>query len=259
MRIRRWSPPSMFGSRRRSPRPNSCSSFSGPKAANTSSRSDFESLSSVSSSWLRTKLAHWQSEGIVGSSASACSQRRRGLAREREVERLVDGEREQHLQLVAVLVAEERPLVVGRQVDLAEQDRLAAAAADEAPQVAQQLVRVDHRAARHPHRLEHERHGVDAEAAEPLLEPEADDLRDLVAHGRVGHVEVGLVGVEAVQVVLARRLVPRPVRGLLVGEDEVAGLLRRLLVLPTRRSRGTASPCRRARPGTTGAGRRCGS
>ena len=91
-----------------------------------------------------------------------------------------------------------------RQVDLAQQDRLAVAAAEEAAQVAQQLVRVDHRAARHPHRLEHERDGVDAEAAEALLEPEPDDLRDLVADLRVGHVEVGLVGVEAVEVVLAR-------------------------------------------------------
>ena len=159
-------------------------------------------------------------------------ERRRRFARERQIERLVDREREQHVQLVAVLVTEERPLVVGRQVDLAEQDRVAAAAADEAPQVAQQLVRVDERAARHPHRLEHERDGVDAEAAEALLEPEADHLRDLVADLGVGHVEVGLVGVEAVQVELAGRLVPRPVGVLLVGEDDVAGLLRRLLVRP---------------------------
>ena len=93
-------------------------------------------------------------------------------------------------------------------------------------------MRVDERPARHAHRLEHERHGVDAEAGQALLEPEPDHLRDLVADLRVGDVEVRLVGVEAVQVVLAGLLVPGPVGVLLVGEDDVAGLLRRLLVGP---------------------------
>ena len=85
------------------------------------------------------------------------------------------------MQLVAVLVAEERALLVRRQVDLAHQDRVAAAAADEAAQVAQAVVRVRERALGHPDRLEQERHRVDAEAGQTLLEPVADDLGDLVA------------------------------------------------------------------------------
>jgi hypothetical protein len=40
------------------------------------------------------------------------------------------------------------------------------------------------------------------------------------------------MGVEAVQVELPGLLIPRPVRVLLVGEDDVARLLRRLLVSP---------------------------
>ena len=136
------------------------------------------------------------------------------------------------MQLVAVLVAEERAQLVRRQVDLAHQDRVAAAAADEAAQVAQQLVRVVQRALGHPDRLEQERHRVDAEAGEALREPVADDLGDLVADGRVGDVEIGLVGVEAVQVPLPGLRVVGPVGVLAVGEHHVAGLLRGLLVGP---------------------------
>ena len=46
-------------------------SGSGPKAANTSWRSSSESLSRVSSSWLRTNVAHWQSGWIFGLALSA--------------------------------------------------------------------------------------------------------------------------------------------------------------------------------------------
>ena len=52
-----------------------------------------------------------------------------------------------------------------------------------------------------------ERHRVDTEATEPELHPESDDLGDLVAHLRIGEVEVGLVAVEVVQVVLLGLLV----------------------------------------------------
>ena len=59
------------GRRRRSPRPNSCMSASGPNASKTSCRSSSESLSRVSSSWLRTKFAYWQSSDIAMVSLSA--------------------------------------------------------------------------------------------------------------------------------------------------------------------------------------------
>ena len=120
----------------------------------------------------------------------------------------------------------------GVEVDLAHEDRLARAPRQEAAQVAQELVRVLQRALRHAHRLEHEGHRVDAEPREPLVEPEADDLGDLVADLRVRDVQVGLEGVEAVQVVLARLVVPRPVGALLVGEHDVPRLLLGLLVHP---------------------------
>ena len=86
-------------------------------------------------------------------------------------------------------------------------------------QVAQQLVRVDGRAARHAHRLEHERDGVDAEAAEPPSRSQNPTTRAISSRtSGVGDVEVRLVRVEAVQVVLARFLVPRPVESSLSGK-----------------------------------------
>ena len=154
---------------------------SGPKAANTSARSSSLSLSSVSSSWLRTKFAHCESGGDLRQRAQRPRQRRRLPARERQVHGLVDREAEDHVQLVAVLVAEERALLLGRQVDLAHQDRRA---------VARPIKRRSSRSSswgsgiallRRARRLEQERHRVDAEAGQALLEPVADDLRDLVA------------------------------------------------------------------------------
>ena len=82
---------------------------------------------------------------------------------------------------------------VGRQVDLAHEDRVAAAAAHEAAQVAQEVVRVGERALRHADRLDQERHRVDAEPGQALQQPVADDLRDLVADLGVGDVQVRLV------------------------------------------------------------------
>ena len=189
---------------------------------------------------------------------SAVAQRLGVAAREGEVHGLHADEVEKHVQFVAVLVAEELARLRPLEVDLPEQHGLAVAAGDEGAQVAQELVRVDERALGHAHRLEQERHGVDAEPRQALLDPEAHDLRDLVAHRGVGDVEVGLVGVEAVQVELAGLLVPRPVGVLLVGEDHVAGLLLRLLVRPDVEVAERASRGRHAPPGTRGAGRRCG-
>ena len=82
-------------------------------------------------------------------------------------------------------------------------------------------------------------HGVDAEPRQALLQPEAGDLRDLVADLGVGDVQVGLVAVEAVQVPLPPPAVVGPVRVLLVGEDDVAGLLLAASRRARRTSRGT--------------------
>ena len=153
------------------------------------------------------------------------------LPREREVHRLHRVEVEDEVELAAA-AAEEVPLLGRRQVHLAQQDGVAAPAAEVGAQVRQQLVGVLDRPLREPDRLDQEGHGVHPEAGEALLCPEARDLRELVPHLRVGDVQVGLLGVEAVQVPLARLLVVGPVRLLLVREDDVARLLLRLVVAP---------------------------
>ena len=128
MRMRAWSPSSMVGSRRRRPRPNSCISAFGPKASNTSRRSASVSLSSDHSSWLRTNFAHWSSAGRLGSAAQTAHQQARVLAHHAPAPGLVEVEVEPQVQLVAVLVAEEAAHLLGLEVDLAHQDRVAACA-----------------------------------------------------------------------------------------------------------------------------------
>ncbi len=73
-------------------------------------------------------------------------------------------------------------------------------------------------------------HGVEAEAVDAEVEPEAQGGDDLLHHGRVLVVEVRLVGEEAVPVVLLADRVVRPVRGLGVDEDD-AGVLVLLVVV----------------------------
>ncbi len=155
------------------------------------------------------------------------------LARQREVHLLHADEVEAHRQLVAdaVGVAEELHRVGVGQVDLAEQDALAVAAAQERAQVAQVVVRVGQvRGVELAVGLQQERDRVHPEAGQAELHPEPHDAHDLVAHLGVGDVEVGLVAVEAVQVVLAGGLVQLPQAGLLVREhDALRPVLRRLL------------------------------
>src|SRR4051812_8021590 len=100
-------------------------SGSGPKASNTSWRCWSESLSSVSSSWLRTNVAHWASCGISG----LRERLREGAgvpAGQRQIEVLHADEVELEGQLVAVggAAPEVQPLLRVRQVDLAHEDRV---------------------------------------------------------------------------------------------------------------------------------------
>ena len=90
-------------------------------------------------------------------------------ARERQPQVLVDEERELHVQLVAVL-AEVAGQLVEAEVDLAEQQRVAAAAVDERAQAAQPLLRlvlVD--VLGQAGGLEQRRHGVHPEARDAQL------------------------------------------------------------------------------------------
>ena len=68
--------------------------------------------------------------------------------------------------------------------------------------------------------LEEVGHGVEAEAVEAEVEPEAQRVEHRLLDLGVVVVEVGLVAEEAVPVVRAGLLVPRPVRRLGVGEDD---------------------------------------
>ena len=166
---------------------------SGPKAAKTSLRCGAVSLSSVSSSWLRRKIA----QRVVGRDRRQLTdhglQRLGLLARKRQPQVLVDAgtrtacaarRRARRSSCARSLQAD---------VDLAEQHRVAAPAVGERAQAAQpflRVVRVD--LLGQPGGLEQRRHRVHAEARDAQREPEADDARDLVADRGIGDVEVGL-------------------------------------------------------------------
>ena len=74
------------------------------------------------------------------------------------------------------------------------------------------------------------RNCVEAEPVHAHVEPEAHGAEYRLQHLRVREVEIGLVAEEAVPVVALRELVPGPVRGLGVGEDDAgAGVALRVV------------------------------
>ena len=64
------------------------------------------------------------------------------------------------------------------------------------------------------------RNGIEAQAIQPLVHPEGQDLEHFLLHGRVIVVQIRLVGVEAVEVVLAALVIPGPIGGFHVGEND---------------------------------------
>ena len=80
--------------------------------------------------------------------------------------------------------------------------------------------------------LEEVRDGVEPEAVEAEVEPEAEHVQHRVLHRRVLVVQVGLVAEEAVPVVLAADRVERPVRDLGVDEDDPRVRVRLVRVRP---------------------------
>jgi hypothetical protein len=119
----------------------------------------------------------------------------------------------------------------GRHVGLGEQDGLAPAPLEEVAHLVQD-VEVLRDLDAGSLALDEERHRVHPEAGHPELQPEAHDPLDLAEHHGVVRVEVGLVLVEAVEVVLARGAVVRPVGLLRAGEHEPARVVLRALVRP---------------------------
>ena len=75
-------------------------------------------------------------------------------------------------------------------------------------------------------------HGIEAHAVDAAIEPEMHDLRDRLEHRRVVEVQVRLVMEEAMPVVGAGGVVPRPVRLLRIGEDDRDALVLLVGVAP---------------------------
>ena len=233
-------------------------SLSGPNASKISWRCASESLSRVSSSWLRTNVAQCASFGGCGRSRSASAI---GPASPRASDRYMRCMPMKSKHIVSSSPpSPKNSMAVGvGQVDLAEQHALAVAPVEERAQVGEVVVRVGQvRGVGLAGGLDQERHGVDPEARQTQLHPEPDDPGDLVADLRVGDVEVGLELVEAVQVVLAGLLVVLPEAGLLVRERDALAGRRRRLVRPDVPVAVGVVRAERGPAGTTGAGRRCG-
>ena len=74
--------------------------------------------------------------------------------------------------------------------------------------------------------------GVEAEAVDAHVQPEAHGVEHFFHDARVVEVQVGLVGEEAVPVVLLRDLVPGPVGLLGVGEDDADAFVELVGIAP---------------------------
>jgi hypothetical protein len=216
----------MGGSRRRRPRPEQLHAGVGPEGG--------EHLLALGVGELVqgqfVVVAHEGRPLVLGVHRRAVQQRldqRPGvLARQGQVHPLHGDEVEEHGQLVAVLAAEEPELVLVREVHLAEQDPVPGPPPQVPTQGPEEVVRLRQivpGGPLDPPGLQQERDRVDPETADPQLQPEAHDLRDLVADPGVGDVEVRLLTVEAVEVVLPRRLVEGPDAVLGVREDHLGG------------------------------------
>ena len=191
------------------------------------------SLSSVSSSWLRTKVAHWHAGGSGGRAVSALAS---GRASPRAIERYSFC-----IPMKSKSICSSSPSSPKNfcwslcgQVHLAEEHGVAGPPRHERPELPQVLRAGRRRPCRRRCRACSMKNGTAStrKPGHPELQPEADDLLDLVAHRRVGHVQVGLVAVEAVEVVRAGLLVVGPDARLLVGEHDVGRLGGRRVVVP---------------------------
>jgi hypothetical protein len=153
---------------------------------------------------------------------------RRGLLATRRHEHpRHDREVEGHVAFVAL--PEVLDHVLGPLVGLGQQHAVGVFVVDRRAHALEELVGLRQVLAVGALALEEVGHGVEAEAVEPEVQPEAQHVDHRVLDLGIVVVEVGLVGEEAVPVVGAGHLVPCPVRRLGVGEDDA-----RLLVLVRR-------------------------
>ncbi len=140
------------------------------------------------------------------------------LGLQRHVEARHHREVEVHVALVAV--AEVGGSVLGPLVRLGEEHPVLVPLVDVAAQRLQVLVGLREVLAVRALTLVEVGHRVEPHPVDAHVEPELGDLLDLPSDRLVVVVQVGLVGEEAVPVVLAGHRIPRPVRRLRVREDD---------------------------------------
>ena len=145
-------------------------------------------------------------------------ERRRLLAPDGHEHPRHDRELEGHVALVPL--AEVLDDVLRPLVRLREQHAVGIAGVDLGAEPFQVLVRLRQVLAVRPLGLVEVRHGVESEAVDPEIEPEAQHVQHRLLHLGVRVVQVGLMGEEAVPVVGAGDRIPRPVRHLGVEEDD---------------------------------------
>ena len=203
-------------------------------------------------------MPHWQPSGSAGVCWQDLHDRRPCLHAGRHEHAGHEREVERHVALVAigpeVLDDVGRPLVRLGQQHPAGEDVV-----DLGPQPPQELVRLGEVLAVRPGPLEQVGHGVEAEAVEPDVEPELDHVHHGVADVGVVVVQVGLVVEEPVPVELAAGVVIGPVRRFGVDEDDAGVLVDLVAVGPHVPVGHGPVTARGATPGTTDAGRTCGS
>jgi hypothetical protein len=129
----------------------------------------------------------------VGRRRDRVDERRHVFRRQRVEQVLVHVEVEHHVDAVAAILAEVLRILLRQHVRLAQHDRLPAAPLQEAPELGQVLeVLLALVLSRH-HALDHERHGVQSEAGNAELQPEAHDApiscapADCPCSGRAGN------------------------------------------------------------------------
>jgi hypothetical protein len=155
-------------------------------------------------------------------------------------------EREVERHVTLVTVAEIRAHVGRPLVGLGEQHAIRVAAVERAANLLQDLVRFLEVFADRALALDQIRDGVEPQSVDAAIEPELHDPDHRLEHRRIVEVEVRLMMEEPMPIVGLGRVVPAPVRGLGVGEDDADAL-----VLPV----GLAPDVEVPRPGS----RRCTS
>ena len=178
------------------------------------------------------------------------------LLAQRDPDARHEGEVEGHVALVAV--TEVGPHVGRPLVGLGQQHPVAVALVERGPQPLQHRVRLRQVLAVGAVPLDQVRHRVQPQPVDAQVQPEAHHPQDGAHHRRVVVVQIGLVAEEPMPVVLLRGLVPGPVAGLGVGEDDPRLGVALRVVRTTRTSRASGGRARCATRRTTGAGRWCG-